>query len=152
MEQIELRRSNLELYLEAMGTDRTRVTTDFETLKYLSNKHPEVCFYQNFTLHFKVKPELSMKYDDLIDRLIVHKLGGFCYEHFLLLYYVLVDIGFKDVGLVDSQVILPSQSYDSRLFFTHGFLLVKVEDKEYFVDNGFGIRALRYPLPVDFSR
>ena len=33
----------------------------------------------------------------------------------------------------------------------HAVILVSVEGSTYLVDNGFGFRSLRFPIPVSFS-
>ena len=45
-----------------------------------------------------------MDLPDIYQRLVTEKLGGFCYEHQLLTYFMLTELGFE-VYLLDSQVL-----------------------------------------------
>ena len=45
-----------------------------------------------------------MDLPDLYQRLVTERLGGFCYEHQLLTYFMLGELGFE-VYLLDSQVV-----------------------------------------------
>ena len=79
-----------KLYLSAIGLPSDlKLNPCVETLYIIAEKHPTYIAYQNFTLHYKEKPHLSLKFSELIERLCVKKLGGFCYEHAILLYHIL---------------------------------------------------------------
>ena len=71
----QTRYTNEELYKIYLSAIRLpsdlKLTPSLETLYIIAEKHPTFLVYQNFTLHYKEKPHLSLKFPDLIDRLCI---------------------------------------------------------------------------------
>ncbi|CAD8114147.1 unnamed protein product [Paramecium sonneborni] len=91
-----------------------------------------------------------MEFADILQRLCVQKIGGLCYEHELLLYYILGYLGFN-VELIRCQVREPNSPYNPDYPSTHAFLCVKIRDETFLVDPGFGARSYRFPIKVNFQ-
>jgi N-hydroxyarylamine O-acetyltransferase len=83
--------------------------------------------------------------DSLQQKLVLHRRGGYCFEHVTLFAAVLEQLGFKPVRHA-ARVILVSPRAESPR--THMFLGVPLEEGTFLLDPGFGGQAPRAPLPL----
>jgi N-hydroxyarylamine O-acetyltransferase len=88
--------------------------------------------------------ELPLEVDQLYDRIVVRKRGGYCFEHNALLLAVLQDLGF-DVQLFLARVIYMGDTHPG---LTHQFSIVNFKDARYIVDVGFSYLGPRYPVSL----
>ncbi|CAD8099205.1 unnamed protein product [Paramecium primaurelia] len=150
--QIKVSQEDFKTYLKGIGlpTD-IKLSVSVETLYLLANKQLIYTFYQNTVLHLKDSKPISLEFSDILQRLCVQKIGGLCYEHELLFYYILKHIGFN-VELIQCFVQEAGCPYDPEFPTTHAFLYVTIGDDEtYLIDPGFGTRSLRFPMKVNFK-
>ena len=89
---------------------------------------------------------ISLRIDDIFEKLIVRKRGGYCHEQNALLCQLLKDLGYN----ADSSFGRIIRGADYRPFATHRTIIVKDpgEDFERFVDVGMGgpLPPAAYPL------
>lgn len=73
--------------------------------------------------------------DNLIEKLLIQKRGGLCYELNSLLYYFLIDCGFQVYKVAGTVYDL----YDNKWKPDDGHVIIILshEDKDYVVDAGF---------------
>ncbi|CAD8114145.1 unnamed protein product [Paramecium sonneborni] len=152
MEQnIKISQEDFKTYLKCIGLPADiNLSVTVETLYLLANKQLMYTFYQNINLHLKESKQISLQFTDILKRLCIQKVGGLCYEHELLFYYILQYLGFK-VEFIRSFVQEAGCPYDPEFPSTHAFLLVTIGDEKYMTDPGFGTRSLRFPIKIDFQ-
>ncbi|CAD8195384.1 unnamed protein product [Paramecium octaurelia] len=150
MQQL-ISKEDYQTYLKGIGlpTD-IKLSVSVESLYLIANRQIIYNFYQNAELHLKELKPISLEFGDILQRLCVQKRGGLCYEHELLLYYILKYLGFQ-VELIRCQVREPNGPYNPDLPSTHAFLCVQIKDETYLVDPGFGTRSYRFPIKVNFQ-
>lgn len=94
-------------------------------------------------------PVVDLSPEALVDKLVRHRRGGYCFEHNGVMAYVLAQLGFG-VDVLGGRVVwmntggeLPAQ--------THQALAVTVpgEDGRYLVDVGFGGQTLSSPIRLE---
>jgi arylamine N-acetyltransferase len=144
---------DIRVLLECLGVPReTEMKANKDTLNILTEKFHYQLVYHNVGLHLKVKKIYSLKFRDLLERIIVRKLGGLCYELGIIVYYTLKYFGF-DVHFIEVttqfDVKQPYWKYQLR---DHNLLLVKnCEGIDYFVEVMVSFRSIKQPIPVDLS-
>ncbi len=85
-----------------------------------------------------------MEIDDIIEKIVTNNLGGYCYEHNKLLHDALLSLGY-DVRISMARVINNQNQNAPR---THRVTLLKIEEKEYLIDVGFGAMTPTTPLEI----
>jgi len=83
----------------------------------------------------------------LLDRIVVRRRGGYCFEHNSLLLRVLQSLGFDAEGL--AARVLWNQPPDKPGPRTHMLLRVRLPEGEYLADVGFGGLTLTAPLSLE---
>ncbi|RBO85952.1 arylamine N-acetyltransferase family protein [Marinomonas aquiplantarum] len=86
--------------------------------------------------------EVSLDLTNVYEKIVLHGLGGYCFEHNKLAFELLKSLGY-DVCLVMARV-LNGQEIDRPR--THRVTLVKVEEETYLLDVGFGADCPIAPL------
>lgn len=84
---------------------------------------------------------VSMVPEDIVDKIIYRKRGGYCYEVNGLFSMALTALGFE-YDIIGARPMF----YPQRRPKTHMVLLVKVGDERWLCDTGFGSFGLRAPL------
>ncbi|CAD8188093.1 unnamed protein product [Paramecium pentaurelia] len=150
MQQL-ISKEDINTYLKGIGLPiDIKLSVSVETLYLITNKQIIYNYYQNAELHLKELKPISLEFVDILQRLCVQRRGGLCYEHELLLYYVLKHIGFQ-VELIRCQVREIGSLYNPDLQSTHAFLYVQIGDETFLLDPGFGTRSYRFPIKVNFQ-
>lgn len=88
---------------------------------------------------------LPLAPDALLDRIVVRRRGGYCFEHNGLAYAVLSGLGY-DPSLYLARVLL---SGDPHPGLTHRITVVTLDDAPHLVDVGFGAPGPHLPVPLD---
>ncbi|CAD8114143.1 unnamed protein product [Paramecium sonneborni] len=141
---------DLNTYLVSIGLPANiQLSISIETLFLLTNKQLIYTFYQDADAHLKELKPISLVFVDILQRLCIIKRGRMCYEHELLLYYVLKHLGFY-VELIRCYV-QEVGPYNPDYPTTHNFLHVTIKDEIFLIYIGFEIRSLRFPIKVDFQ-
>lgn len=84
----------------------------------------------------------------LVNKILIHNEGGLCYELNALLYFFLIENGFKAELTRGVVYHGESQSYVS-LGRTHVTILLYEKDQTYLIDTGFGGNLPLQPVPLN---
>ncbi|MES2627106.1 MAG: arylamine N-acetyltransferase [Pseudomonadota bacterium] len=140
----QLNKHELQQYFQRIDC----ATAEHATLSTLENIHRQ----HALTIPFEnLNPFLSLPVvltkDELMQKLVFQKRGGYCFEHNLLLGHVLTTLGFAVKGLaarvnwmLAPDVVMPR---------THMVLLVTLNETQYLADVGFGGLTLPCPLLIN---
>lgn len=135
---------DLEAYFHRIGYSGPPAV-NMKTLRAIQRLHPRAIAFENLSplLGQPVRLDLS----SLQQKMIYNRRGGYCFEHNLLLYHALKEIGFS-VDRLAGRVLWnkPRTAITSR---THMLLLVKLEEKNYIADVGFGALTPTGPLLLE---
>lgn len=85
--------------------------------------------------------------ESLIEKVLVQKEGGLCYELNPTLYYFLLDAGF-DVKLTRGAVFDTAAGAFTTTGRTHVAILLHHEGQTYLIDTGFGGNLPLKPVPL----
>jgi N-hydroxyarylamine O-acetyltransferase len=91
--------------------------------------------------------ELPLDSDALMDRLVMKRLGGYCYEHNALLFEVFRHLGYA-IECRLARVILPHTDYSLDTPLTHRFNILTLDDNRYLVEGGFSHMTPARLLPL----
>lgn len=121
-----------QIKFESLGKvlEKMAKTFPFENLRMIENKTRDITK------------------ENLIDKLLVKKEGGLCYELNSCLYFFLVDNGF-DAALVRGVTYNDETQKWYQLGRTHVTILLKHEEQTYLVDTGFGANLPLRPVPIN---
>ncbi len=86
-----------------------------------------------------------MEIEDIIDKIVIKNLGGYCFEHNKLLHDVLQSLGFNTRILIAR--VINNQDIDTPR--THRITLLEWQDSKYLVDVGFGASCPNTPLKLN---
>jgi arylamine N-acetyltransferase len=152
----------LEQYLQRIKLDINvlNLKPDLETLKLIQYHHLRNITFEN--LDVVCRKNISIKREDVIDKLVKHQRGGYCFEQNCLLKYALEEIGF-DVEVLSCRVRY-NKPHNVITNPTHIILRVLVpkasppppsstilSHDEYLVDVAFSGLEYEEPLPmIDF--
>lgn len=129
-------------YLERIGATRPAVL-DAPALAALHRAHLSTVPFENLSLH--LSEPVSLETDDLIDKLVTRRRGGFCYElngtFALLLGALGADVSLAGVAVFDGDRLGP--------LFDHMALIAELPEGggRWLVDVGFGDHSV-YPLDL----
>jgi len=110
--------------------EKTATTFPFENLCIMSNR------------------TRSITKESLMEKVLVKKEGGLCYELNPLLYFFLLDNEF-DVKLIRGNVFNQTTNSWSNLGGTHIAILLQHKGQTYLVDTGFGGNLPLKPVPLE---
>jgi N-hydroxyarylamine O-acetyltransferase len=128
-------------YLERLGVDGHQVTADLAGLTLLHERHLRTTPFENLSIH--MDEPIVLDVDALVDKLTVHRRGGFCYELNGAFAALLTTLGF-DVTLYEARV----GPDGGGMPFDHLCLGVRLATGRHLADVGFGASFLR-PLDLD---
>lgn len=127
-------------YLERIGLscDRCEVSLDF--LKKIQEAHIYSVPYENIDILNGVP--ISLKTEDIYDKIVERKRGGYCFELNALLSWLLSELGYS----VESYFARFWRAESTTPLRRHRVLGVKLGEDRYIVDVGIGSPAPRFPL------
>jgi N-hydroxyarylamine O-acetyltransferase len=134
---------DIRKYLERINYYEPIAPT-LEVLSKLQSAQLMTVPFENLDIHNHIKIDLN----NLFDKIIVRKRGGFCYESNGLFYELLHELGFT-VIMVSARVYDGKGEYSPE--FDHMALIVNIENDQYLVDVGFGEFSL-YPLKIEMNK
>ncbi len=108
-----------------------KITPTLESLAAIQNAQLMAIPFENFDLCLKKK--IILEPEDLVEKLLRHKRGGYCFELNALLLMALQSFGFSARPLL-ARVHLSDKAAGRG----HQISLVVIEGKQYLVDVGFG--------------
>lgn len=133
---------HIKSYLSRIGCE-SQPSVDLETLKTLHFSHLCTVPFENLDIHAgrKLAPNLDLLYAKIVGR----RRGGICYELNGLFAWLLRSIGF-DVTVLAAKVHVGDNKWTPD--FDHMALAVRVDEKCYLADVGFGDSFL---VPLDLT-
>jgi N-hydroxyarylamine O-acetyltransferase len=137
----QVERLDLAAYLERVafgGAPRA----DAETLRALHRAHVTSIPFEN--LDIVLGRRISLELDDVQNKLVRRRRGGYCFEHALLFAAALERIGFSVTRLI-ARVIPDPPTPGPR---THMLSRVAIGGRQWLADVGFGAGVLE-PLPLE---
>ena len=87
---------------------------------------------------------ISLKIEDIIEKIVKKNLGGYCFEHNKLIHDALLSLGF-DVRISIARVLNNLKVESPR---THRITLLRFKGKDYLIDVGFGAMTPTIPLNI----
>lgn len=138
-------RVDLALYADRIGF-RGELQPNAPTLRALHLAHLSRIPYEN--LDVLAGRSISLNIGKLMDKLVVAKRGGYCFEHNTLFAAVLEGIGFRVTRLTarirSSSILMVPR--------THMALLVDAEGGKWLADVGYFGCGLLEPMPLALDR
>lgn len=119
------------------------------TKEYLDNLHEQHLLYipfENIDIHYQTP--ISLNINEIYNKIVLNKRGGFCYELNGLFHALLTSIGFN-AKLISCRVNTKNDVYSPE--FDHVAILVQIKNEEYLVDVGFG-DFISKPLPIWYNK
>lgn len=117
----------------------------WETLPVILDQTAKTIPFENFAIIHNRTKEINRQ--NLIDKMLIHREGGLCYELNSLLYLFLVENGFDAVptrGVVYNHA---ARKY-MTLGRTHVTILITHRGQTYLADTGFGGNLPLTPVPL----
>lgn len=114
---------------------------DLDTLYRLQKQHLLSIPFENLDIH--IPRAISLGEDQLFEKIVEQKRGGFCYELNGLFAFLLQKLGY-DCTLISARVGRADGSIGQE--FDHLALMLKIQDQWHLVDVGFGDFTME-PLP-----
>lgn len=133
---------DLKAYFQRIGYTDSRPAPNLETLQAIQRLHPQAIAFENFNPLLGVPVLLDLP--SLQQKMVHYKRGGYCFEHNLLLYHVLIELGFTVTPLAGR--VLWNKPVTQITARTHMLLLVEIEGENYISDVGFGTMTPTAPL------
>ncbi len=134
---------DLEAYFRRIGHAGPG-TPDLATLRALHAAHATAIPFENLAIQLGELP-IRLDEESLVDKLVVRRRGGYCFEQNHLFQAVLRRLGF-DVVAFEARVRMGSPEPLPR---THMLLSVTVEGRDWLSDVGFGGEGLFHPVAMD---
>ncbi|MBY6036897.1 arylamine N-acetyltransferase [Fictibacillus nanhaiensis] len=132
------------LFLKRIGIPENQAIT-FEMLPSFLEKTAMTIPFENLSLMENRAKEITK--ENLVNKLLIQKEGGLCYELNSIVYFFLIESGFNAVlsrGVVYNHV---AQEF-VKLGRTHVTILMTHEEHTYLIDTGFGMNLPLKPVPL----
>lgn len=133
---------DLKEYLNRIGYEG-EPKLDLETFKKLHRCQVFSVPFENFDVYINGKVEIEKQ--AVLDKLIKHGRGGYCYELNGAFHDLLTAIGFK-VKYLASR---PMMGYTELRPKTHMMLMVELEGEQYLADVGFTCLNIIEPIKIE---
>lgn len=122
----------IQQYLNRIGFTG-KAKPDLETLEKLLCCHLEQVPFENLDCYQNPHP-MSLKLEDLYEKVVLRKRGGICFELNGLFLWLLECIGF-DVYPILVRIQMGSEKLEP---ISHEAIIVTLDGKKYYCDVGFG--------------
>ena len=133
-----------EAYLNRIGLDGAVSPTE-TGLETLHRAQVFTLPFENFDIH--LGRGISLEPDRIIDKLVHHRRGGYCFELNNLFGMALEHFGFK------ARPLLARVQRGGRLLpRLHLLNLVELGGRDWISDVGFGANQPRAPMPLELDR
>ena len=127
-------------YLDALGLVRAEPSRAL--LDDVVRRHVAVLAFSS--VGPRLGDDLPLEPEALVDRIVVRRRGGYCFEHNGLLFEVLQELGYEP-RLLLARVLLSGNPHPA---LTHRISLVDVDGVPHVVDVGFGAPGPHLPVPL----
>ncbi|WP_327118779.1 arylamine N-acetyltransferase [Streptomyces sp. NBC_01341] len=136
--------ARVDAYLERIGVARPS-RADAPALRELQRRHLMTVPFENLSIH--VGQDIALEEERLVDKIVTHRRGGFCYELNGAFAALLRGLGFR-VTLLQARVF----GDGGRLGIPYDHVALRVETEDgtgpWLADVGFGDHAVK-PLALD---
>jgi N-hydroxyarylamine O-acetyltransferase len=136
--------ADLDAYLRRIGF-QGKTCADLPTLQTIAQLHPQAIAFENLDAWLGRTPSLDPQ--QVEDKLVHRRRGGWCFEQNLLLGNALRTLGFQVQDL--AARVLWGRSIDDRTPRTHRLLQVDCGGRRWLVDAGFGVLTPTCALDLD---
>jgi N-hydroxyarylamine O-acetyltransferase len=133
---------DLDAYLARIGWQGTLEPT-LETLTGLTRAHITRIPFENVDV--LLGRGIRIDLDSIVQKIVVSKRGGYCFEHGTLFQTALDRLGFRTVAHAARVVVIVPRHQSPR---THMFLTVEIGSDRFVVDPGFGGHTALIPVPL----
>lgn len=123
--------SNFTPYFKKLNLSPNKPS--LELVRTLQKRHLETFSFNNIAV--LLGKDISLDINDIMEKIVIKNLGGYCFEHNALMYEVLQSLGFK-VRILIAKVLNNEEKDMPR---THRVTLLEWEGEYYLVDVGFGM-------------
>ncbi len=125
---------NLDQYFNRIGY-RSGTEPSLDNLHALTRAHAQSIAFENLDV-LAGKP-ISLELDNIFDKLVLRRRGGYCFEHNGLFMWVLQQLGYQ-VSTLGARVRLRTPDRDDLPGRTHLLLKVELDGQSWLTDVGFG--------------
>ncbi len=143
---------NYKYYLKQLGFTESEInqsiTPDLDTLKRLQLAHLTQYPFQSVTTILD-RP-VDLEEEAIYDKLVVRRLGGYCYELNGLFLSLLRQLGYE--ARIITGIVIINNQLEPRNARTHMALMVTVNEQNYLVDVGFGGLVPSAPLLFTYNQ
>lgn len=136
---------NAKAYLQLLGVSDSG-KADHQLLLQLQAAHLHRVPFENLDIHLGVP--IVLERDHVFRKIVLAGRGGFCYELNGLFFHLLQYLGYE-CWLISARVYEAPKKYSPP--FDHMAILVRLKDKLYLVDVGFGDFSSK-PIQIDLAR
>lgn len=143
--EVSLSDEQVHAYLKRLNISAP-LQPDVETLHRLVYAHQCTIPFETVDMH-KCETPPSLELNDVFEKMVTRKRGGYCFEMNLLFEKLLNALGYEAYA-VFGRIIL---AYAERRPITHRGIVVVIDDKRYYVDVGFGGPVAAGALLLDES-
>ncbi len=119
------------------------VFPDIDTLSGIHQHHATQIPFEN--LDIQLGRQISIEPEALQRKIVQNMRGGYCFEQNTLFQAALLEIGF-DVIACEARVRMGRAIITPR---THMLLMVRMKERQFLADVGFGGDGLILPVPLD---
>ena len=133
-------RTKFNAYFKKINIKPKKLTLDL--VKEIQEKHLSTFSFNNIAVLLK-KP-ISLKTEEILEKIVTKNLGGYCFEHNKLIHDALLSLGF-DVRISIARVL---NNLDIDSARTHRITLLKFKGNDYLIDVGFGAMTPTIPLLI----
>ena len=130
-----------DAYLRRIGFNSTP-EINFETLHALQRLHLQTVPYENLDIIRNIP--LSLDVNDVYDKIVTRKRGGYCFELNGLFAWLLRSLGFKTTEYL-SRFLANDPVVPIRC---HRVISVSLDGRDYLCDVGVGRVVPRMPIPI----
>jgi len=123
----------IKRYLKDIGVEKK--PTNISDINNLIRNHLRSLYFCNIPV--LLGQEISLELEEIVQKMIVQKKGGYCFEHNKLLYEALKYFGFE----VEAPFarVLNNQKIDVAK--THRFTILNFRGEKYIIDAGFSFMS-----------
>ena len=143
---------NYKHYLQQLGFSELEInepiTPNLDTLKRLQFAHLTQYPFQSVTTILD-RP-VDLEEEAIYDKLIVQRLGGYCYELNGLFLSLLRHLGYE--ARIITGIVIINNQLEPRNARTHMALMVTICEQNYLVDVGFGGLVPSAPLLFTYNQ
>lgn len=135
---------NISAFFERVGLEsNTKVEHTYDFIKMIQYHSVTSIPYENIDIVSGLN--LSLKPEDIFNKIVVNHRGGYCFELNALISHLYKELGFK-VNDYPARYLREETQIPMR---RHRVMTAALNDGEYLCDIGVGQKAPRYPLKVE---